>query len=569
MGSFLQIAYVQRAKTAAGLVLFIFVAAHLLNHALGLFGSEVQSQGQAIRLSVTRSPLGAGILIAAAAIHVLYALARIADRATMKLRSWEVTQIVLGFSIPILLIPHVVGTRVAHEMFGVIDTYDYVHARLALGGLWVTQTALVLIVWTHGCIGIHYWLRLKRAYQRIAPVLFALAVMVPTAALAGFVASTRELLPRIIDGMELIEVQIQTNWPDPLAEAELFSYASNARLGFAIAVIAAVLVFFGRALLERMGKRVKIIYTDGPAVSAPVGPTLLEISRMKNVQHTSLCGGRARCTTCRVRVIKGMSGLEPPLPLEADSLRSINAPDDVRLACQLRPTTPLTVQRLVAPKDQKVAPGGRSRKGGVERTMVVLFMDTRGFTRLSKGRLPYDVVFVLNELFAAIVPAVEENGGVVEKYLGDGLMAYFGRESAPEDACRAALAAARDMDLALERVNAHLRRDLGEDLKIGIGIHVGGLVLGQIGHGDTASDTIVGETVNTASRLETLSKDFGGQLVISEDVAKRAGLPLEQLTRHIAPIRGLPEPIGVYFMERGRDVPSLEPAETPADRAAV
>lgn len=561
MGSFLQHAYVQRAKTAAGLVLFIFVATHLLNHALGLFGPEVQARGQAIRLSVTRSMLGGAIIIAAAAVHVLYALARISERATMKLRTWEVTQIALGFAIPILLIPHVVGTRVGHEMFGVIDTYDYVLARLALGGLWTTQTALVLIVWTHGCIGIHYWLRLKSGYQRVAPALFALAVMVPTLSLAGFVASTRELLPKIVDEMALIEVQIQTNWPDPHAEADLFAYATNARLAFAFAVIAAVLVFFGRSLSERLGKRVKIAYTDGPTVSAPVGPTLLEISRMKNVQHTSLCGGRARCTTCRVRVLKGLSDLEPPALLEADSLRSINAPDDVRLACQLRPKGPLTVQRLVAPKEEKAVPGARARKSGVERIMVVLFMDTRGFTRLSKGRLPYDVVFVLNELFDAMVPAIEQNGGVVEKYLGDGLMAYFGRESAPEDACRAALEAAKGMDLALERVNAHLSRDLGEDLKIGVGIHVGGLVLGEIGHGDTASDTIVGETVNTASRLEALTKDFGGQLVISEDVAKRAGLPVDRMTRHIAPIRGLPEPIGVYFMERCRDLPSLEKAE--------
>jgi len=558
MGAILHNPFVMRAKTAAGVVLFLFVATHLMNHAAGLFGDEALDEGQLLRISVTRSTVGSAVLWTAAAIHVLYALARIAQRATMRLRPWEVAQVALGFAIPILLIPHVVATRVAHELFGAIDTYDYVLSRLALGGLWATQTALVLVVWAHGCIGIHYWLRLRPWYQRIAPVLSGLAVALPTAALAGFVASTRELLPRIMDEMMLIEVQIQTNWPDPIDEATLFSYADQGRLAFALSVVAAVAIFFGRTTVERMGRRLKITYADGPTVSAPVGPTLLEISRMNKVQHTSLCGGRARCTTCRVRVVNGLESLDPPAQLEADSLRSINAPDDVRLACQLRPTSPLTVQRLVSPKQAK--PEAIARSSGVERTMVVLFMDTRGFTRLSKGRLPYDVVFVLNELFDAMVPAVVEQGGVVEKYLGDGLMAYFGRYSAPEVACRAALAAARGMDLALDRVNDHLRRDLGEDLKIGVGVHVGGLVLGDIGHGDTASATIVGETVNTASRLEALTKDFDGQLVMSEEVAKLAGLPLDDMERHIAPIRGLPEPIGVYVMRRARDLPLEKPA---------
>lgn len=557
MNSILENPYVLRAKTAAGVVLFLFVMAHLLNHAMGLFGPEALEAARSIRTGVTRSTLGSAILIAALVCHILYAIARILSRATLRLKGWEIGQIALGFAIPILLFPHLVNTGVAHRLFGVIDTYDYVLSRLALGGAWFTQTLLVLVVWLHGCIGIHYWLRFKPWYQRAAPFLLCAAVALLTAALAGFVAATREILPRILDEMMLIEVQIQTNWPDPLTEDQILDYADYAQMGFVSAVASVVLIFAGRSVFSRLGRRMRIRYVDGPTVSAPVGPTLLEISRMNNVQHTALCGGRARCTTCRVRVLSGLDSLDEPEPVEAKSLHSIKAPADVRLACQLRPSNPLTVQRLVAPKEEKVqATGG----GGVERTMVVLFMDTRGFTRLSKGRLPYDVVFVLNELFGALVPEVERAGGVVEKYLGDGLMAYFGRDSAPEAACRAALSAARGMDLALEQLNQRVRRDIGEDLKIGIGIHVGELVLGEIGYGRTASDTIVGETVNTASRLEALTKEFGGQLVISEEVAKRAGLPLEQLERRVTPIRGLPEPIGVYTLDRGRDLPELAPA---------
>ena len=148
---------------------------------------------------------------------------------------------------------------------------------------------------------------------------------------------------------------------------------------------------------------------------------------MSTVPHASVCGGRARCSTCRVGVETGLANLMPPTGAEAMTLASIKAPPHVRLACQIRPREPITVTRLVAPPARAGArrqPAGHPQ--GIERTLAVLFLDTRGFTMISEKRLPYDVVFILNRLFAEVGEAIERHDGAIDKYLGDGLMAIFG-----------------------------------------------------------------------------------------------------------------------------------------------
>jgi len=194
----------------------------------------------------------------------------------------------------------------------------------------------------------------------------------------------------------------------------------------------ALIVPLIRTVRRATGAKVEITYRGGPVVRVPAGPTLLEISRMNDVPHTSVCGGRARCSTCRVGVESGLADLMPPTGAEAKTLASIMAPPHVRLACQIRPREPITVTRLVTPPSST---GSRGQVGGhpqgIERELAVLFLDTRGFTSISETRLPYDVVFILNRLFAEVGDAIERNGGAIDKYLGDGLLALFGaRDSA-------------------------------------------------------------------------------------------------------------------------------------------
>jgi adenylate cyclase len=218
----------------------------------------------------------------------------------------------------------------------------------------------------------------------------------------------------------------------------------------------------------------------------------------------------------------------------------------------MRPEHALAVTRLVSPQVRR----GPQRRGelfdeqGVEKTVAIMFLDVRGFTRMSDRQLPYDVVFLLNRFFGAIGEAIASEGGWIDKYMGDGLLAVFGRDTGPEAGCRAALAAAAKIDVALETLNAELEAEAHPALRIGIGLHVGQLVIGRIGHPDTASVTVIGRAVNVASRLEALSKEKSCQLVVSRDLARMAdwsgsGIPTEHVT-----VRGASEAIEVLLVAR-------------------
>ncbi|MDX1401307.1 MAG: adenylate/guanylate cyclase domain-containing protein, partial [Kiloniellales bacterium] len=158
------------------------------------------------------------------------------------------------------------------------------------------------------------------------------------------------------------------------------------------------------------------------------------------------------------------------------------------------------------------------------------------------------VVFILNRYFAAMGQAIETAGGHVDKFIGDGVMALFGIEEESEEACRSAISAVRAMAGALSDLNRHLEHELGNPLRIGIGLHFGPAIVGEMGHGAARHLTAVGDTVNTASRLESMTKDFDVQLVVSSVVAEAAGVALKAERRDVA-LRGRQESLPVYLVE--------------------
>jgi adenylate cyclase len=191
---------------------------------------------------------------------------------------------------------------------------------------------------------------------------------------------------------------------------------------------------------------------------------------------------------------------------------------------------------------------------GVEREVAILFADLRGFTTFAEHRLPFDVVFVLNQYFAAMGDAVEHSGGYLDKFLGDGVMALFGLHGDPGRGCREALRAAVEMAAALDRLNESLAAALGEPLRIGIGLHVGAVIVGEMGSRQNRSLTAIGDAVNTASRLEALTKTYSSQIVLSDDVAERAGVDLRQFPETRVEIRGRTDPLVVRAIPHAADL---------------
>jgi adenylate cyclase len=538
----------QRWRIASGLVLFTFALFHFLNHALGIWSIAAMDAAQEWRTAVTRSLPGTVILASALLIHLGLNLWKIARRSTWRLPVWEGLQIALGLSIPLLLFVHLAQMRGHHILLGQATRYSETLADLWNVAAW-RQSLLLIVVWLHGCIGIHFWLRLSPAYHRVAPALLGLAVAIPTLALAGFVAAGRQAAAQAALAPPVAAAPaVEPLVSDPVLVGTAW-YSAWALL----AIVAVTLA--GRAAVRLRSRRIRVTYSAGPTVASPVGPTLLEVSRAAGVPHASICGGRARCSTCRVRVEETAGELPPPNAAEAATLRQIHAAPDVRLACQLRPRDDLTVTRLVRlPQERRAMFPAGVEESGVERTLAILFLDIRGFTALSEARLPYDTVFLLNRFFAGAGEATTAAGGWIDKYMGDGMMALFGLNQPPEAACRAALRAAIGIDAALERLNGELKGELPKPLRIGIGVHVGPLVLGRIGHRTSAATTVIGPAVNVASRLESLTKEHGVQLIASAELFATARLEPDAFNTAEIAVRGTTQPVAVVLVPRGQDL---------------
>jgi adenylate cyclase len=463
--------------------------------------------------------------------------------------------LISGLIIPLLLIDHAFGMRFKAALFGT-DTY-YKPSLVALWpGAALQQTVLLLLVWVHCCVGLHYWLRLTSWYRRSAPLLFGLAVLLPALALAGFMVSGRELGASLQSAADAKKVFDEAHWPTAEQSAQLDHIIRWGLLVFGMVVAGVGAILLSRTLGYQLSEKVAVAYTGGPTVEGRVGATLLEISRRNKISHASVCGGRARCSTCRVRIDAGAGDLPAPHFAEAVTLGAIKAPDGVRLACQVRPTLPVTLTRLVSPQGAgpQRAVAKTSDEQGVERTLAVMFLDVRGFTRLSEKRLPYDVVFLLNRFFGALGDAIQSEGGWIDKYMGDGLLAVFGRETGTEAGCSSAIAAAARIDLALDKLNAELGTELDEPIQVGIGLHVGPMVVGRIGHPETASITVIGRTVNAGARLEAMTKDLKCQLVVSAECARLAGYDLSWLKPQTVNVRGLTEAIEVFAVPHAREL---------------
>lgn len=556
----------QKLTLVSGLILFAFAAAHFLNHAVGLLDVEAMYQVQQWRLALTRSWLGSLILGAALLTHIVLALFKLARRATLRLPPWELVQIGFGLAIPFLLLPHIVDTRVARTLFGVQDNYLYELARLWPSGA-AAQSTLLLLVWIHGCLGIHYWLRLNRHYRLLQPALLIIAVIIPAAALAGFVVSGRAVTSLMAEEAMAARIKDLTHWPMPEDDHLLAAYRLAVRLIFLVLILIAAGYMVVRHLAMLAAPKILISYVGGPSVRTAIGPTLLEISRAKGIAHAAACGGRARCTTCLVRIEEGAQALKPPKSAEAAILATIDAPKGTRLACQVRPRAALTVTRLVgaATTAEEEATDEEPEAAGVERQLAVLSVGMNNAVELMDGRLPYDVVFILNEFLAGIGAAITNHEGRIDRLLANSVLALFGERAGLEAGCRQALRAARAIDHAIDRLNEKVAAEIGRPVEGAIGIHAGKVVLGRIGYGKATELTAVGTVVETAVGFRSFAQKSGHQVILSAEVARAASLPdaggakIKMMTLRAREREGAGT-IQVFAIAHGKDLPADTPA---------
>jgi adenylate cyclase len=554
----------RRLRLASGLLIACFVVPHFLNHSLGVVSLDAMDRARGVLAHVWRSPLGTTLLYGALALHFTLALISLYRRTTLRMPAWEAAQIVLGLSVPPLIVGHIVGTRFTWLLLGHTVNYERV-----IGLLWsdawsaTRQSLLLLIVWLHLAFGLHYWLRLQRWYPAAQPAAFAAALLIPALSLAGFAAAGNELRP-VIDS-----VGMQAYLPELAAmtdeqRARLAAWRDGLVLAF-WALLAATLL--ARWLRVRLGGTYQLRHSSGRVMTAPIGRSILEALRDEGVPHASVCGGRARCTTCRVRIIDGLAALAPPSRMEAEALARVEAPPNVRLACQTRPRRDVAVAPLLPPGSAPAAASSRGAPQGRERPIVAMFVDLRESTRLCESRLPYDAVFIMNQFFAEMYEALRATGGYYAQFRGDGLLALYGLESELGPACRAALAGAAEMQRRIERLSRSLAAELAEPLRIGIGMHAGVAIVGTMGPPDAPIHSAIGDTVNIAARFEGMTKAYHCVLVVSAETLAQAGVEPKDAPLHRVRVRGRNERVNVYAIADPR---SLQPAnpETGTDHVS-
>lgn len=247
--------------------------------------------------------------------------------------------------------------------------------------------------------------------------------------------------------------------------------------------------------------------------------TLLEIAREAGIPHASACGGNGRCSTCRVMILEHPEHLDPRNAVETRLARAKGFGDNIRLACQTTITGDVKLRRLVIDEeDLQLAQDGTPQTTGKDRQLAILFSDIRNFTPFAESHLPYDVIHILGRYFRKVGEPIIHHGGYIDKYMGDGIMAFWGAPSKVEDhALRACVASLR-----CQRRVAELAKQ-GTNLATRIGLATGVVLVGNVGSHQRMNYTVMGDVANLASRIEGLNKQYGTFLMISEatyDLAK-------------------------------------------------
>jgi adenylate cyclase len=532
---------IRQVRLVCGLVMFSYIFSHFFNHALGSISYDTMEAWLRFHVWWWRIPVVNFALYAAAATHFSLGLWALYQRRHFRYTVIEIAQLLLGLSIPLLLASHLGIMRLGGLLFG----RDPPHYAGTLFAYWANrpymigvQFLLLTVAWVHACIGLYFWLRLKPFFKWAAPFLLAIAVLLPPLAMIGAHHGAREV----------VQLAAAPQWraerinPTPPAQRsvidEITLFYFPLLYGSAL-----VLVFVARgvrALLESRRGSITVSYPNR-RVRVPRGLSILEASLRFNVPHASVCGGRARCSTCRVRVVSDRGTLPRPSGREAFVLARVGAGANpaIRLACQLRPQADIAVIPLLPANVGADFVRNRNRVNiGEERYIVSMFVDMRGSTKLAEARLPFDTVFLINRFLEAASQAVIDAGGQPNQFVGDGLLALFGLHADPATACRQAIRAAAIVASNVEYMNHEFASELDKPVQFGIGIHGGEVIIGDIGFRDHTVFTALGDPVNVAARLQDMTKAHNCTVIISEEVYHRAGIPPDRLSRTEVSIRG-------------------------------
>lgn len=546
---------VRQVRLTCGLILFTYLISHFLNHALGIISPDALTVGVIYHTNFWQYPPIALTFYSAAIIHMSLGIWSLYERREFRWLGIEPLQLVLGLCIPVMIISHIIGIRLSQTLFDTEKLYPqilYANWVASSGRLWL-MLAVLNVAWIHGCIGLYLWLRLKPMFKATAPFWLACAVMLPTLAMLGFYQGGRTVEQQS-QSQQWRADNLQPPHVDTPTNQQFLEQVVNYFVAGYLGLLGLMIVGRGARLLhERRGGLIKLSYDDGRTIRAPKGLSVLEASIRNKVPHASVCGGRARCSTCRIRITAGLDALPPPSKREIFVLDRVGAGDDptVRLACQVRPTADISFARLFVPHVSTLdLRRANPLRTGQERYLVSMFVDMRGSTKLAEKMLPFDTVYTVNQFLNVVSEAVTTSGGQPNQLYGDGQLALFGLTTDPQTACRQALRAAVRLAANIDDLNQVLVHDGRDPIRFGVGIHGGVVIVGDIGNSDHMVFTALGDAVNVAARLQDMTKMLTCETILSEEVHQRAALPPDALPAQDAVIRGRAETLRIRTVAR-------------------
>ncbi len=292
---------------------------------------------------------------------------------------------------------------------------------------------------------------------------------------------------------------------------------------------------------------------DNVELEVAPGETLLEAAIKAGIPWAHACGGRAKCSTCRTWVLDGLDDCPQRTEGEAAMADRLKLNEQIRLACQLAPKAGLRVRRLVLDDTDLALTSQLDRATGTRagdvKPATVFFSDVRDFTSISETLTPYDVMYLLNRYFSQVGEIIEDNGGYIDKFMGDGVMAIFGIDDEPDAPIRSVNAALQTL-AAVDRMKPYFASMYDLDFDIRIGLHYGETLIGSVGSLGHERVTAIGDVVNVASRVEAANKEAGTRLLISEALHERIADQVEVEDFIRTRLRGTSERITLYEIAR-------------------
>ncbi len=274
----------------------------------------------------------------------------------------------------------------------------------------------------------------------------------------------------------------------------------------------------------------KIEFLGEKEIGIKQNQTILDAALEAGLPHFHACGGNAECSTCRIMVVEGMEGLTPVNEAEASLRELVPFPPKIRLACQTGVNRgPVKIKRIILDQTDLANPIKKKItdehcKLGEKRELVLFFLDIRNFTPFVETYLPYDVIHVMRGSYIIFNDIIKRHQGIIIDTSGDGFYAVFGMN------CNTNTAAAQAIDAGYEIIEefgkfneTYLDSYFGMRLDIGIGVHCGQVIVGEVLVGQKSHLSVMGLAVNIAARIQNSTKKLNNSFIASDEVVQLSG----------------------------------------------